>query len=47
LRVHKVKLVGPGFSLMSPERRRQARRTGLHRRKGRRLAAMRRKVGEK
>ena len=31
-RVHTVKLAGPGLSSMSPQRRRQARRKGLHRR---------------
>jgi len=40
LRVHKVKLVGPRLSSMSPERKRQARRKGLHRHRGRRWAAM-------
>ena len=28
LRVHRVKFAGPGFSSMSPERRKKARRSG-------------------
>jgi len=30
LRVHRVKFAGPGFSSMSPERRKKARRSGLY-----------------
>jgi len=44
---YKLNLAGPGFSSISPERKRQARRRGLHQRKGRRWVAMRRNVGEK
>ena len=32
LRVHRVKFAGPGFSSMSPERRKKARRSGLRKR---------------
>ena len=32
LRVHRVKFAGPGFSSISPERRKKARRSGLRKR---------------
>ena len=35
LRVHRVKFAGPGFSSMSPERRKKARRSGLRKRSAR------------
>jgi len=35
LRVHTVKVAGPGFNSMSPERRRKARTEGLRKRKAR------------
>jgi len=45
LRVQTVKVVGPGFNPMSPERRRKARTEGLRKRKAR-WGAKNRKVAD-
>jgi len=44
LRVHRVKFAGPGFSSMSPDRRKKARRSGLRKRSARWRAKSRKTV---